>query len=739
MALFLVLLLTVGIWAAGIFVLARLTIILVGVVVVSDAYQTVVFTDARPVATKLDLAPAVVLRSKMLGQSARQRFATAEFSAVPSELGVPVLMEATAVGALDNLSLQVGGVDFTGFIGTMRKLALRPTKRVSGTLAQFTDRLALFLTVEDGAGRREFLATRPLPKEDQTSMTIQGMIDEVLDRWASSQPGTLELSTDASRMAGTHETPDAVAKVAYRAGMRHLADYFSTRSDSDLAGAESAFRKYFAAQPPTNLEASLLLGMTLSERRKEIEAIDVLNSAVIAWESSTTNEPKPSPTKGAETPTLPYYRAWLLRETARIKLYTWTDLVLAEESLFRLQKQLESDITQLDVELDDDGSPKIPGSPRRAPRGAAAKRESRRQLLELRASVLAQLSRAYTHLIPELDRSTPTRTEPDLKKMAARWDAESTAPAVLAKGASLSPVPPAKTEPSLQGPLAVKMLNDSRGKCERAAEHCLKRAQSGRPFATEVTRRLVNDRAYAIFRAAQWESDDPKFQAECKLALRQMREAMLTGENDYTLLQNLATILANPRYDPSGRELQQSIELLRKSLEFKPLDYWANQRLALANIRYAVFTDGAEERKATLEAAINAAKASLEQRMSRTTELVLCLAYILRPDVAESSGGAVGRLLPPSSNPEFRERLIRLMWLADQEGALRAATSNGAPASLDKLQKAYDEIMGDLARLPHGGAARAWVEKALVHFWDEAKQGRVSAETLVPAALLVLQ
>ena len=121
--------------------------------------------------------------------------------------------------------------------------------------------------------------------------------------------------------------------------------------------------------------------------------------------------------------------------------------------------------------------------------------------------------------------------------------------------------------------------------------------QSGLLVSEEERRdlrfRINNARGYSIYRQAQLRfpvkspdkspDKDPNnapFRAQCEEALGHLQQANADRPNHYEILQNIAMIYADRRYDPDGTHLAEAKHLFERTAKFVPNDYYQYEQLA---------------------------------------------------------------------------------------------------------------------------------------------------------------
>lgn len=135
-----------------------------------------------------------------------------------------------------------------------------------------------------------------------------------------------------------------------------------------------------------------------------------------------------------------------------------------------------------------------------------------------------------------------------------------------------------------------KLHNEKNDNARLAIENLGKLMDKDAGWLSERTRYLSqvrNAHGYAVYRFAKALADDAKFRELCKEAITELREAEAYQPQNYAILQNLAIVLLDSRYDKTGRNLDESRRLLEQSVVLKPRDYYGYQLLAQAILRKA--------------------------------------------------------------------------------------------------------------------------------------------------------
>jgi len=125
--------------------------------------------------------------------------------------------------------------------------------------------------------------------------------------------------------------------------------------------------------------------------------------------------------------------------------------------------------------------------------------------------------------------------------------------------------------------------------------------------------------------------DDNKFKSLYKQAIALVQKADAARPNHYSVLQSLARIYADPRFDPSGDNIDKARELFLRSTLLKPTDFYGHQQLAALVVREAYLWGpefiGADK----LEDALTHAETARQLRPgSSTTFIVLSQLFSLK-------------------------------------------------------------------------------------------------------------
>jgi hypothetical protein len=381
----------------------------------------------------------------------------------------------------------------------------------------------------------------------------------------------------------------ARALEAYYGGQQRLASYQRTFQASDLDQAENEFR-LLTLDMPQFVPGWMFLGITLVEKRSERDAIRAFDRAQQLLAPSGALAAAASVTERQT-----WLQARLFKANALLQMYNWED---NHEAL----RILEAAVPTIPVALPSD-----------------MKRQVFYDLSKIRFSLLFQTAHTVGHdlILLSEDNFVDALTEPPGAAAAAPTVPESVRPAAARQTelrAHENAVRNAVDSTQLATAKAQRQADfaDEMTRIFNAQQALVARAENALaeidtlvndntvPIADLLNKDewkrdherlaadLRNADGYARFRYAQLhESDDGRFREQCRAALAKLIEAQAARPNEYTIIQNMALIYGDPRYDPDGKELDTARALFARSLEIKSRDYFGYEKLATLAIRQA--------------------------------------------------------------------------------------------------------------------------------------------------------
>jgi hypothetical protein len=663
-----------------------------------------------------NVAPYLVTRAKELSEPAR-------LDAL-YEVQVPPLTNNFGtqddLKFLSDLQIVIQGVEVRGLVRSFLGLFDLDRYTIAARLEKNTQSPSKALLVEwrKPSGEKQSWLVRVSPEADKYKPEETAIANKLLlDRAIYSlmyfmyfdPAGPTEwrkpVSTQRERF------PNARALEAYYAGQQRLKAYLRSSQPEELVAAEREFR-LLQQEMPLFTDGLMLLGLTLSEKRDEMEAISVYDRV----EQRLRDSP---PADFISKKTL--FQARLFKAIAYRKLYQ--------------PEHLHQSIRELD-ELKTDIGAVLKGK---------IEAKDKFDFDKILATVLAEKATGlgyYQILLfhenfvkalvsPEApdgvrqdgnDANRLNQIDQDADKSLAGWNARF---AELLE--QLRRIHKLHTDTLV---VAEKALNDIKPPEDLSAE--LKAAWL--EDKNKIVSVLRNAKGYARFRHAQVndaydpKSDDAAFLKHCHEALASLNEADAAQPNHYLVLQNLALIYGDPRFDPSGNYIPTAQRLFKRSVDIKQDDYFGHQNLALLAIRQ-IFSTGVEFAKPDwVNGGINSAEKSRDLRPNNWVALTtLAQLYALRWVQAPSDRkaadeelfeAAVAAAEQARANP-LRILLVRLQWNFLR---LRAATTEQFVDRKTKLLRHLHETREQAERYP------TWEGRRLLQIETELTQSVQNAD-----------
>jgi hypothetical protein len=601
------------------------------------------------------------------------------------EVNVPALENkfgSEGTSLLADFKLEFKGVDVNAILRTITALVPSRHHSVSGILTFEASRPALHFEWRHPDGKRKVWSLTSDNIPDRKYLAI-GLLDKAIYRLFYYMYYDSAGPKDWRATAGpTVLFPSEKALEAYYAGRQHLGYYLLSFKRSDLDLAETNFRQ-LRLEMPEFADGLVLLGVTLSEKRNEAEAIAMYDMAAEIYgrkKHADTIEAKKE------------LQARLFSATARRKIYRWAENHVA---LRALQK------------LDDDVRKAI-----------ASTQEQTTDYKRIRLAVLAEKANILSHYLVSINepnfRSALTEGVPDLIKPIPNVRRQ-----MVELGKEMTEPEDDPKDANYRARRA-KLFLDALTEIYRIHEGVIQAAeQQQKELDDELvdSRGKPNNYSYQVFQAKgdglyRWahilEQDDKEFRAQCNKAIELLQRADIARPNHYAVLQSLARIYADPRFDPRGDHIASAKALYRRSIGLSATDYYGHQQLAILFIREAFqwgpeFADEEE-----LKEALKHAEISRQLRPgSSATFLVLAQLYALHWARAEPSLRARYEQLAAASLSaaedvnRYRERAAvpvataRLQW---EFLKLRGADKDGFDAAKARL-------VGELEKIRKGSIA----------------------------------
>lgn len=353
----------------------------------------------------------------------------------------------------------------------------------------------------------------------------------------------------------------ARALESFYSGQQRLSAYFRTLEPEHLAQAERQFRNLLEEMPRL-VDGLMLLGVTLSEMRKEREAIDIYERAEseLAFLQADHFDARKK-----------FFQARLFKAMANRKLYRWENLHLAVAGMDGLVDELDK--TFIDPAL----------SP-----------QDRLEFQKIEATVRAERANTIGYYLILLygdnfvaaltDSSLPKSLKPTperITELKAIQDAYTSTPAD--KGVRTKRNQALSGEKNRLFGLQQIALQEARDDLPKITSDG---SASGRTERDRIESVIFSAQGYATFRNAQVRTvSDEEFRNSCQEALQALNRADALQPHHYITLQNLGMIYGDPRFDPPGNSIETARRLFSRSVKIKPDDYFGYQYLALLAAR----------------------------------------------------------------------------------------------------------------------------------------------------------
>jgi hypothetical protein len=656
-----------------------------------------------------DVTSYLMLRAKELGRGVH-------LDAL-YEIRVPPLAENFGSGDTfklpPDLKFEFQGVDVPGVITSLLKVLPDDRYTVNvDAVAGASNTVRVEWSPPKGKTQTWLVRAEQSDGKDQDAINgrlVDRVIATILHYMYYDPAGPLELRADASLAPNAPAFPNARALEAYFVGQQYLNAYLRSNDDpSALDNAEAEFRR-LQTEMPEFVDGLMLLGVTLSEKRDEANAIvtyrhakDLLAEKSTALESrieqlentaNTIVEPEQredilrqiAATKAARIAAeKTFIQARLFQANAYRKLYSWDNLVSAISELDAIEGRLSVLSNQA-----------LPGTSAQdrlefEKIGAVAQSEKANSLgyglillyPETFADALKGLTSPRTLEVAQGRRAELTQLAADLAAHPGTPD-----PAVLARRNALF-----ASELGLLAEKQSHLLGEAREAVSRVAMPADASAEDRSAWEKEKKRLeslLLSAEGYGIFRGAQLALPNTKdgnksFVAACDRAVEKLREADAKQPGQYAVLQDLGIILGDPRYDAGNRRIGEARRYFERAYQIKPNDYFSPQSLAVLAVRqgYAWGFDPAVE---PFKSAATQAAASLQLRPGNGTVLVVqaqlaALSYAAAEDDTgrkksqDAFEAAIASARNVHANPT-RILLAELQWRL-----MRLRTSNPDPA-----------------------------------------------------------
>jgi hypothetical protein len=595
---------------------------------------------------------------------------------------------------LGDAKLQIGGVDVSAWLRALSFFVPTTHHSVTGFAAfeASSPLLQLEWRQPDNTVKKSWVLTADGGQDDES--VIKLLLDKALYRLFYYMHHDPKGPDEWRRKTQSVSFPNESAFQAYYAGRQRLYSYLHSFKSTELDQAERQFR-LLRQEMPRFADGLMLLGVTLSEKREEVEAISIYDEAIAAYEPAGTTwanaelalkqaedafnksaaqtkeeqekarsalERAKKVRKDALQKYVPAQKmvqqAQLFKATALRKLFRWQDSHRALSTLQALEGKVDALLALPDLgELD------------------------RKDLSKIRLGALIEKSYILGQYLNLLN-------PPNFASaLAGNETPEAVKPSDDVRDKVRALTPGHEGDPayvSLRNTLflaALSIIYDRHLRAVETAEQQAKQLYGNEPLnwtreSDNYVYQLHQTKGDGLYRRAQTAAkDDNEFKAVCSDAIKSLKRAEAVRPNHYAVLQSLARIYADPRFDPRGDHVDAVREFYSRSADLKPTDYYGHQQLAALAVREAYLWGpefvAADKLKNALELA---EKARRLRPGSSATFIVLAQLYSLQ--WAQSDPGArrryeelvVGSLAAAQQVNRYPERaavpvtLARLQW-----------------------------------------------------------------------------
>lgn len=234
--------------------------------------------------------------------------------------------------------------------------------------------------------------------------------------------------------------------------------------------------------------------------------------------------------------------------------------------------------------------------------------------------------------------------------------------------------------------------------------------------ANEVRFRILNAQGYSLFRHAQQSGlNDHDFLEKCAEAILVLQQARRRRPNHYEVLQNLAMIYDDKRYDPEGIFLSSAERLYKQTMLFVPEDFYQYERLAGIEFRRMKATTPSDEEqvRAYAQSGLKYVNQALQRRSQSHAAHLLRAAFTAAlwatgggVDAAQKNAAAAAFISALQASLTFtfsQEYHDQLVFCAD---TLRALGHNPGTQEREQLKQLQLELDRRLPPPPAPGSRR---------------------------------
>ncbi|MDO8476656.1 MAG: hypothetical protein Q7W02_10800 [Candidatus Rokubacteria bacterium] len=438
---------------------------------------------------------------------------------------------------LADLNVSIAGVKAGDVFGVMQKFLNPPYKLLSveGETSGQTHYVVLRLQLH-GKTKREWRLSQPFEAskgDDAKSVLIDAAVFRVLFDLGEQTPGKAS------------EFPDAQSLEAFVRGAERMRLYQEGQKQSDLVAAIENLR--IVEQEMPQFEQGLtLLALALAEDRKEEQAIRIYGRLL------RTDAPLDKQLLAGLSPDekARRYQLELNRSQSHFFRYTLDGAATSLKHLRALRGLIRGDLQA----------------------GSAGAHEARK-VQSLAAYAAAQLADVTGHLVTFVERKQ--------KVSGATIDALNEARAAASQQAIKTATMPLQEFVAAVASTHRAFLTEAQDADQHAIPYWTSGAHSATAERRALQRLIMSAQGYTRYRQALLEApNEAQFRTECDQAIRELESANAAQPRQYTVLQNLGAIYAEPSFSSALSDLSTAADYFQQSLKLKPNDYWGHYKLA---------------------------------------------------------------------------------------------------------------------------------------------------------------
>lgn len=503
-------------------------------------------------------------------------------------LDAPQLFQAQGLsGTLDNVTIEISGVDVAKVVQFMNQLAKPDQWLIEGDFQTHSGRALLALRFSRGDRLiRTWYLERVGESAEDKSVLLEQLIDDAIFQlvydFGNEAEKDPELRKWRSVVGPPGKFPNRAALAAYYEGCAALGNYYAQGAWKDLDQALEHLQTLRGLMPE-NVTGLRLLALALAEKRRDSEAIHVYEQARLLLLRETKYEKLPSDQRRHVS------SIDLLKAASTAKLDTWQSTHDSIAQLLPLAERLGKEVH------------------------SAAEGEERTFYQELLAHSYVQLAYSYALYLSHLrdytvadvlgSKDAPDDLRVDDEQVKTLQD----------KNASTDDVKKLVRE------RVSKVVDAHRKWLGKAAQTQADLEQYWKYLKTEGERRrreldarLHLIAGYAHYRTAEWEPAGQKFESELYEAAKHLSEADAAHPNHYLVLQLLGLVYSEPRQGTTDLSIAE--QYFERAIRANPFDHYGHELLAALLLRRAANRGVDLMSRSTIEKGAAQAQQAITQR-----------------------------------------------------------------------------------------------------------------------------